>query len=74
MKWRMTRLRRSDPTLDLANATALVPRATPVMAPPAGFGQDGEDVHAYRTYFAGMTDGTFLEMGALDGAACRLAL
>jgi len=50
----------------------LVPRATPLMAPPAGFGQDGEDMHAYRTYFANSKGGVFLEMGALDGAAARL--
>ena len=56
------------PTLDLANATALVPRATCMVPPAAGFGQDGEDMHAYKTYFAGMRDGVFLEMGALDGA------
>lgn len=29
--------------------------------------QDGEDMHAYENYFFGRGDGSFIEMGALDG-------
>lgn len=36
--------------------------------PPFKFyGQCGEDEYIYRKYFVGKRDGTFLEMGALDG-------
>ena len=51
---------------DLTNATALLPVAT--AATSAGFSQSGEDLHAYATYFYGCHNGTFLEMGGLDGA------
>jgi len=58
---------RADPAgADLTNATALVPAAKAATA--AGWSQDGEDLHAYNTYFYGLRDGIFLEMGALDGA------
>ena len=57
---------RADPAgADLRNATALVPVAKAATA--AGWSQDGEDLHAYSTYFYGLRDGIFLEMGALDG-------
>lgn len=35
-----------------------------LMSPP----QSGEDLLAWQTYFHGMRDGVYLEMGALDGA------
>ena len=58
---------RMDPAgADLTNATAWVPVAKQVAS--KGFGQSGEDAHAYASYFHGCINGTFLEIGALDGA------
>ena len=34
---------------------------------PRFYGQMGEDAHIYNTYFPTLRNGTFLEMGALDG-------
>ena len=51
---------------DMTNKTTLLPVATAATA--EGFSQSGEDLHAYATYFYGMRNGSFLEMGALDGA------
>ena len=54
---------------DLTNVTAWAPVATQMAA--TGFSQSGEDMHAYTSYFHSMVGGTFLEMGALDGALHR---
>ena len=51
---------------DLTNATALLPVANAHTS--GGFSQSGEDWHAYATYFYGLRNGSFLEMGGLDGA------
>jgi FkbM family methyltransferase len=34
---------------------------------PKFYGQMGEDVHIHKTYFPTLRNGTFVEMGALDG-------
>ena len=52
---------------NLTGLTALVPVATAM--PSTGFSQSGEDLHAYMSYFYGLHDGIFVEMGALDGVA-----
>ena len=37
------------------------------MLRPRYYSQLGEDQHIYKKYFSGLRNGTFLEMGALDG-------